>query len=127
MSAPLDEDAPAVARIAVQAVSVLNDATAESVDYPGLTGPRDSEAVMSALARLADELQDTAAHLDAYLSEQLRDQRLHAAPRSSRSPQTAVHTARRALGEVRDAAARMSDLLTTAELAMLDVNPVDAR
>ena len=127
MSAPLDEDAPAVARVAVRVVSVLNDATAGSVNYPGLAGPRDSEAVMSALARLAEELQQTAAHLDAYLSEQLREQRLHAAPRSSQDPQTAVRTARGALGEVRDAAARMSDLLTAAELAMLDVDPADSR
>ncbi len=35
VSSPLDEDAPALARIAAQAVSVLNDATAASVDYPG--------------------------------------------------------------------------------------------
>ncbi len=42
--------------------------------------------------------------------EQLRDQRLNAARSSSQSPQAAVATARRALAEVRDAAARMSDL-----------------
>jgi len=40
VSSPLDEDAPVLARVAVQAVSVLNDATAESVNYPGLTGLR---------------------------------------------------------------------------------------
>ncbi len=79
------------------------------------------------MARLADEVQETAAHLDAYLSGQLRDQRLNAARSSSQSPQAAVATARRALAEVRDAAARMSDLLTTAELAMLDVDFADHR
>ncbi len=38
MSAPLDEDAPPLARVAVRAVTVLHYATAESVNYPGLTG-----------------------------------------------------------------------------------------
>jgi hypothetical protein len=68
VSSPLDEDAPALARVAVQAVSVLNDATEQSVDYPGLTGLRDTEAVMGALARLTDELQETVTHLNGYLT-----------------------------------------------------------
>ena len=127
MSSPLDEDAPALARIAVQAVSVLNDATAKSVDYPGLSGLRDSEMVISALARLADEVQETAAHLDGYLSEQLREQRLGPARGSSQTPQCAVETACEALAEVRDAAAHMSALLSAAELAMLAVDPTGRR
>lgn len=127
MSSPLDEDAAALARVAVQAVSVLNDATAESVHYPGLTGLRDIEAVMSALARLTDELQVTAAHLDDYLREQLREQRLNPAKGSSQTPETVVATASGALADVRDAAAHMSTLLTAAELAMLAVDPTDQR
>ena len=127
MSAPLDEDAPALARVAVQAVSVLNDATAQSVDYPGLTGLRDTEAVMSALARLTDELQQTVTHLNAYLSEQLRENRLNPAKGSSQTPESVVALARGALAEVRDAAAHMSTLLTAAEVAMLAVDASDQR
>ncbi len=93
MSSPLDEDAPALARVAVQAVTVLNDATADSVDYPGLSGPRDIEAVLSALARLSDELQETATHLDDYLSDQLREQRLKRAKGSSQTPVSVVGVA----------------------------------
>lgn len=125
MSSPLDEDAPALARVAVQAVTVLNDATADSVDYPGLSGPRDIEAVLSALARLSDELQETATHLDDYLSDQLREQRLKRAKGSSQTPVSVVGVAGGALAEVRDAAAHMSGLLTAAELAMLAVAPSD--
>ncbi len=125
MSSPLDEDAPALARVAVQAVTVLNDATADSVDYPGLSGPRDIEAVLSALARLSDELQETATHLDDYLSDQLREQRLKRAKGSSQTPVSVVGVAGGALAEVRDAAAHMSALLTAAELAMLAVAPSD--
>ncbi len=125
MSSPLDEDAPALARVAVQAVTVLNDATADSVDYPGLRGPRDIEAVLSALARLSDELQETATHLDDYLSDQLREQRLKRAKGSSQTPVSVVGVAGGALAEVRDAAVHMSTLLTAAELAMLAVAPSD--
>jgi hypothetical protein len=125
VSSPLDEDAPALARVAVQAVTVLNDATADSVDYPGLSGPRDIEAVLSALARLSDELQETATHLDDYLSDQLREQRLKRARGSSQTPVSVVGVAGGALAEVRDAAAHMSALLTAAELAMLAVAPSD--
>jgi hypothetical protein len=125
VSSPLDEDAPALARVAVQAVTVLNDATADSVDYPGLSGPRDIEAVLSALARLSDELQETATHLDDYLSDQLREQRLKRAKGSSQTPVSVVGVAGGALAEVRDAAAHMSTLLTAAELAMLAVAPSD--
>ncbi len=125
MSSPLDEDAPALARVAVQAVTVLNDATADSVDYPGLSGPRDIEAVLSALARLSGELQETATHLDDYLGDQLREQRLKRAKGSSQTPVSVVGVAGGALAEVRDAAAHMSALLTAAELAMLAVAPSD--
>jgi spore maturation protein SpmB len=125
VSSPLDEDAPALARVAVQAVTVLNDATADSVDYPGLSGPRDIEAVLSALARLSGELQETATHLDDYLSDQLRGQRLEPAKGSSQTPVSVVSVAGGALAEVRDAAAHMSTLLTAAELAMLAVAPSD--
>lgn len=125
MSSPLDEDAPALARVAVQAVTVLNDATADSVDYPGLSGPRDIEAVLSALTRLSDELQETAANLDDYLRDQLREQRLKRAKGSSQTPASVVGVAGGALAEVRDAAAHMSTLLTAAELAMLAVAPSD--
>jgi len=127
VSSPLDEDAPALARVAAQAVSVLNDATAESVDYPGLTRPGDTEAVMSALGRLADGLQETVAHLDDYLSEQLREHRLKPTPGGSQTPESAVASAHSALTEVREAAAHMSRLLNTAELAMLAVDSDDRR
>jgi len=92
------------------------------VDYPGLTGPRDTEAVMSALGRLADGLQETVAHLDDYLGEQLREQRLKPAPGGSQTPASAVAGAHSALTEVREAAAHMSRLLNAAELAMLAVD-----
>lgn len=125
MSSPLDEDAPALARVAAQAVTVLNDATEESVEYPGLTGPRDFEAVLSALTRLSDELQETAAHLDEYLRDQLREQRLKPAAGSSQTPASVVGDAGAALTQVRDAAASMSTLLTAAELALLAVASSD--
>ncbi len=127
MSSPPDEDAPALARVAVQAVTVLNDATAESVHYPGLTGLRDIEAVMSALVRLTDELQETVTHLNDYLSEQMREQHLNPPTGGSQTPESVVAIASGALGDVRDAAAHMSTLLTAAELAMLAVGPADQR
>ena len=125
MSAPLDEDAPRLARTAVRVVDVLNDATAQSVGYPGLAGPRDTEAVLGALARLADELTQTVSQLDGYLTDRLRTERLVPAPRSARPPAAAVDAACSALAEVREAAGRMADLLTTAELALLEVKGVD--
>lgn len=127
MSSPLDEDAPGLARVAVQAVSVLNDATAESVDYPGLTGVRDIEAVTSALAQLTNELQEAVTHLDDYLSEQLREQRLNPAKGSSQTPESAVAVASGALADVRNAASDMSRLLNAAELAMLAIVASDRR
>ena len=123
MSSAMDEDAPALARVAAQAVAVLNDATTESVDYPGLAGLRDTEAVLGALARLADELQETTAHLTGYLTDQLDAGRLLPAQGTTQPPTSAVATARGALTDVRDAAAQMSSLLTQAELALLAVEP----
>ncbi len=82
---------------------------------------------MSALARLADEVQETATHLDGYLSDELREQRLGPVRGSSQTAECAVETACRALAEVRDAAAHMSALLSAAELAMLAVDPTRHR
>lgn len=127
MTSPLDEDAPALAQIAVQAVRVLNDATDVSVAYPGLGGTRDTEAVLSALARLAEQVQETAAHLGGYLSEQLQEQRLHPAHGTSQLPESAVDSACAALAEVREAAVHMAALLTAAELAMLAIDPTGHR
>lgn len=42
----MDEDAPALAGVAAQAIDVLNDATCASVRYPGLSGLADTEAVV---------------------------------------------------------------------------------
>jgi len=81
--------------------------------------------VLSALTRLSDELQATASHLDGYLRDQLREQRLKRAKGSSQTPVSVVSLAGGALAEVRDAAAHMSTLLTAAELAMLAVSPSD--
>ncbi len=125
MSQPLDEDAVALARTASRTVEVLNDATCDSVAYPGLGGLEDAEAVLAALTSLADELRETAAHLARYLVDQLHEDRLAATPGSSRTPAAAVGAARDALGQVQDAAVQMSALLTQAEAAMLALSTKD--
>lgn len=118
----MDDDAPQVAGAAAQALTVLSDATCASVQYPGLHGLPDAEAVLAALTRLADDLGDTAAHLDRYLLAQLDDQQVLAVDRF-RSTASAVQAARGTLEQVRDAAAHLSALLTQAELAMLALTP----
>lgn len=123
MSQPLDEDAAALARTAAAAVGALNDATAASVDYPGLAGPRDAEDVLVALATLSDGLQETATHLTRYLVDQLQEDRLAATDGSSQPPSAAVRAAGDALRQVQHAADEMSALLTQAELAMLALTP----
>ena len=118
----MDDDAPQVAGAAAQALTVLSDATCASVQYPGLHGLPDAEAVLAALTRLADDLGDTAAHLNRYLLAQLEDQQVLALDGSG-SAAEAVQAARRTLEQVRDAAGHLSSLLTQAELALLALTP----
>ena len=122
MDSPLDEDAPAAAGVAAAALDVLSDATADSVGYPGLDSVRDLEAVLRALARLSDNLQDTARHLDDYLTGQLGQDQL-AATRGSTTPAAAVQAAEDALLEVQRLSAELSGALTTAELATVQLKP----
>lgn len=122
MDNPLDEDAPAAAGVAAAALDVLNDATADSVGYPGLASVHDLEAVLAALAKLSANLQDTARHLDHYLTGQLSQQRL-ASTRASTTPAAAVQAAEDALLEVQRLSAELSAALTNAELATLQLKP----
>lgn len=115
----MDEDAPALAGVAAQAVHVLNDATCASVQSPGLDGLTDTEAVVVSLTRLAEDLQDTAAHLDDFLIEQLTEDRITGHDGSDATAATAVLSARHALEQVRVTAGHMATLLNQAELAML--------
>ncbi len=76
MTQPLDEDAVALAQIALTAARALNDATQPNVGYPGLTYPDDVAEVLDALARLAGGLQSTVAHLGRFMDEELDAGRL---------------------------------------------------
>lgn len=122
----MDEDAPALAGVAAQAVHVLNDATCASVQTPGLGGLADTEAVVVSLTRLAEELQDTAAHLDGFLIEQLTEDRITGHDGSDATASAAVLSARHALEQVRVMAGHMATLLNQAELAMLALRPTAA-
>lgn len=124
---PMDEDAPALAGVAAQAVDVLNDATSASVAYPGLTGLADTEAVLVSLTRLADELQQTASHLGDYLLDQRAKGVLSTAGGSRQTVDAAVDRARRVLEQVHGAAGELSSLLTDAELALLALQSDPAR
>lgn len=123
----MDEDAPALAGVAAQAVDVLNDATSASVRYPGLGGLADTEAVVVALTRLAAELQDTTAHLDGFLVQELAHDRLTGHDGSEATAAAAVAVARGALGQVRAAAEQMAAMLAHAELAMLALSSIAAQ
>lgn len=121
MTRPLDEDAPVVADVAAQAVDLLNDATDAEVGYPGLHSVDDLEAVLAALARLTDELHDTAGHLDDYLTDQVDEDRLEPSGAGRRDPRDVVRAAGDALLEVRRLAAQLSDAINAAELAALQL------
>ena len=122
MQGPIDEDAPQVADVAAGAVKVLSDATDASVGFPGLDSVRDLEAVLAALARLAEELQETAGHLDHYLTDQLNRDGL-TTDSASPSPRVAGHAAGDALLEVQRLASRLSTAITAAEVATLPLRP----
>jgi hypothetical protein len=62
------------------------------VDCARRTGLREAEAVMSALRRLSDELQEAVTHLDGYPGEQLCEQRLNSAKGSSQTPEVSWRT-----------------------------------
>ena len=121
MPDPIDEDAPLVAVVAADAVDLLTAATDAQVGYPGLRSVRDVEAVLSALARLIDELHDTAGHLDDYLSDQLDQDRLAPAAAVPRAPGEVARVVGDALLEVRQLAAQLSTAITAAELAALQL------
>lgn len=123
MDDPLDEDAPLVASVAADAVKLLQDATAGSVGYPGLHGVDDAEDILGDLARLTQQLQETVAHLESYLDEQVEQHQLSPDHGSRRTPSQTIGTAQEALAEVRTAAGQMTRLLNAAEQAMLEVKP----
>lgn len=79
------------------------------------------------MTRLAVELQDTTAHLDGFLVEELSHDRLTGHDGSDATAAAAVLTARGALEEARAAAGQMAALLGQAELAMLALAPTAAR
>lgn len=118
MSAPLDEDAPALAAVAADATSLLEASTAESVGHPGLDGVGDAEDIVSDLSRLAEQLEKTMAHLSAYLDERVQADRV--ASSSAGPADHGLRTARRALDDVRDVAVEMAQLLRVAEQSILE-------
>lgn len=123
MSSPIDEDAPALATVAAKSVGLLNDATGPEVGYPGLTGTDDVEDVLAALHRMAEDLQQTAAQLTRYLGDEHDAGHLASAPGSPAQQAGTVAAARHALTDVHNNARALTQLLTTAETAMLALRP----
>lgn len=126
VGSPTDEDAPALAAVAAEAVEVLNDATAPDVGYPGLDDTRDVEHVLGALNRLAGDLQQTAAQLARYLDDELIEGRLVPAAGSNDEVAQTVVAARDILVGVGVSAQTLALRLTRAEAAMLALHRVPA-
>lgn len=123
MTAPLDEDAAALAQIARQAAAALDDATQPDVGYPGLDYPDDVVDVLVALAGLAGGLQHTLAHLGRFLDEGLDAGRLTGTGDDSG---TAAVTATRArLQHAHAAAGELSAQLTRAADAVTGTTTTD--
>lgn len=116
MSQPLDEDAVALAQIALTAAKTLNDATQPDVGYPGLTYPDDVAEVLDALARLAGGLQSTVAHLGRFMDEQLDAGRLTGTGDSTGAAEVSATRAR--LQEAHAASGELSAQLTRAAAAV---------
>ena len=123
MSAPIDEDAPALATVAATSIGLLSDATGPEVGYPGLTGTGDVEDVLAALNRMAGDLQQTAAQLTRYLGDEFAAGHLTQAPGSADQNARTVAAARHALIDVQENARTLAQLLTTAGTAMLALRP----
>lgn len=116
MSAPLDEDAAALARIVRAAATALDDATRPDVGYPGLGYPDDVAEVLGALAALAGGLGRTLAHLGRFLDEELDAGRLTGAGADSGAG--AVAAARARLVEAHTAAGQLAAQLSGAAGAL---------
>ncbi|WP_250029358.1 hypothetical protein [Paractinoplanes maris] len=124
MSSPIDEDAPALATVAAEAVGLLSDATGPEVGYPGLTGTDDVEDVLASLNRIAGELQQTAAQLSRYVGDELDAGHLTPGPGSPGQDHQNIAAARQALTDVQGSAQTLAQLLTTAKTAILALQPV---
>ena len=122
MTAPLDEDAAALAHIAQTAATALNDATAPNVGYPGLTYPDDVAEVLFALAKLAGGLQSTVAHLGRFLDEELDAGRLTGTGGSTGA--AAVSATRARLHEAFTASGELAAQLSRAAAAVTDTTAV---
>lgn len=114
MSAPLDEDAAALAQIARAAAAALDDATRPDVGYPGLDDPDDVAEVLDALAALAGGLGRTLAHLGRFLDEELDAGRLTGTGTGADSGAGAVAAARAQLVEAHGAAGLLATQLSAA-------------
>ncbi|MFI5931941.1 hypothetical protein [Actinoplanes sp. NPDC051494] len=121
MSSSIDEDAPALATVAAEAVGLLNDATGPEVGYPGLAGSDDVEDVLAALNRMAGDLRQTVAQLTRYLNDEVTTE-LSASGTTGRHGST-VAAARRALQEVQENTRTLAEALTTAETAISALRP----
>lgn len=119
MSSPIDEDAPALATVAAKSIELLSDATGPEVGYPGLTGTDDVENVLAALHRMAEDLQQTATQLTRYFDDEFAAGHLALAPGSTGQDARTVAAAKQALTDVHKNAQTLSQLLATAETAML--------
>lgn len=119
---PIDEDAPALARAAREAMTALTAATEAGVDYPGLDYPDDVEDVLGALGALAGGLEQTVSQLGPFLEEMLRAGRLD---EGSSDPAASVRTALSALGRAEQAAGELRRLLAEASAAVTAATPGD--
>lgn len=113
---PIDEDAALLAHIAQQAAQTLDDATHPGVGYPGLGSPRDARDVLDALARLADGVQSTVAHLGRFLDQELDAGRLAGADGGTGAAQ--VTAARAGLRGAHAASGELSAQLSSAAVAV---------
>lgn len=123
MTAPLDEDAAALAHIARTAAQALDDATQPDVGYPGLAYPDDVAEVLEALASLAGGLQSTVAHLGRFLDEELDAGRLTGTGDSTGA--AAVSATRARLQEAHASTAELAAQLSRAAAAVTDTTAVD--
>lgn len=122
MTAPLDEDAAALAQIVKTAAQALDDATQPGVGYPGLAYPADVAEVLDALASLAGGLQGTLAHLRRFLDEELDAGRLTGTGGSTGA--AAVSATRARLHEAFAASGELAAQLSRAATAVTDTTAV---